>query len=698
MSTKPAFALVTAFVCLTGAGPASGQGKEAPAGGTPVGVEAYPNKGEDLYALIDKAGTQADNDGADVVVVLDRTETLVEESGLGHVTRRQVFKVLSEKGAWQLVSAKGGQAEPVASLRFDWDPASNFVALKKAVIHRDGKVLTTLGPKDLIDVPQPQHMIYWGARMKLLAVPRLEVGDALEVVTYEKGFRIAYLADAPDGDEEKYIPPMRGHFYAVPLFGDSPFPVMEKRYSVTVPKDKPLQFQVYNGELKTSVKVENDKLAYTFWKEDLPPYEEEKYSPDPPDFLTKVVMATVPDWEAKSRWFYEVNEKQFEPNDAIRAKVKEITKGKSEDEAIAALLHWVAQEIRYSGISMGKGEGYTLHSGVMTFRDRAGVCKDIAGMLVTMLRAAGYTVYPAMTMAGARVEKVPADQFNHCVVALKQKDGNYRMLDPTWAPFSRNTWSNAEREQYFVIGTPEGDTLRMIPPQTAEANELDITAETALAEDGTLSGTLTFSGHGYLETRLRRYVIYQPTAELSYALRQWLAPLSPFAKMTDHVMTDIRDLTKPFAIRMKFEARDYAVARDGLLVIQMPLARNITQDGRLGRFLTVADAKERKRDILTWFTDTRVYHERLKIPKGYRLVGGPIRAKLSNDAAGFEGTIEQQGDALVLTEKIQINDRQIPAKRFPDYKKVIDAVKAFGARALYLEKKPAARAGRGGGR
>ena len=141
----------------------------------------------------------------------------------------------------------------------------------------------------------------------------------------------------------------------------------------------------------------------------------------------------------KSRWFYHVNEDRdiFEADEAIKREVQAITKDcRSDSCKFYTLLHWVAQNIRYSGISMGEGEGYTLHPGTMTFRDRAGVCKDIAGMLVTMLRAAGFTTYPVMTMAGARVERIPADQFNHCVVAVKKPDGSFLMLDPTWSPFN----------------------------------------------------------------------------------------------------------------------------------------------------------------------------------------------------------------------------------------------------------------------
>ena len=56
------------------------------------------------------------------------------------------------------------------------------------------------------------------------------------------------------------------------------------------------------------------------------------------------------------------------------AEVREVTRSaKSDADKIDAILHWTAQEIRYSGISMGKGEGYVLHPGQMTFNDRAGV-------------------------------------------------------------------------------------------------------------------------------------------------------------------------------------------------------------------------------------------------------------------------------------------------------------------------------------
>ena len=55
-----------------------------------------------------------------------------------------------------------------------------------------------------------------------------------------------------------------------------------------------------------------------------------------------------------------------------------------------------------------------------------------------------------MTMAGSRVESIPADHFNHCVAVVKLADGTYMPLDPTWVPFCRELWSSAEQQQNYL--------------------------------------------------------------------------------------------------------------------------------------------------------------------------------------------------------------------------------------------------------
>lgn len=79
------------------------------------------------------------------------------------------------------------------------------------------------------------------------------------------------------------------------------------------------------------------------------------------DAAPKLMMSSTPHWKDKSLWFHKTNEDygSFAPLPEARQKVNELIRGKkTEMEKIAVLTHWVADNIRYAGITMGKGEGF----------------------------------------------------------------------------------------------------------------------------------------------------------------------------------------------------------------------------------------------------------------------------------------------------------------------------------------------------
>ncbi|MCB0805524.1 MAG: DUF3857 and transglutaminase domain-containing protein, partial [Bacteroidales bacterium] len=427
------------------------------------------------------------------LIIFDSTKVDVEESGLSHVHVHQLTKVLDDKGA----------AEN-AVYQIGYDPLSAFIEIEGITIYRKSGETEKLDMQNVLDYPAPARAIYWGAREKMIGLGRLEPGDAFEVKLYRKGFTYALLHDG--SDDERYIPPMRGHFYEIVEFW-SEQPVLEKVYSVSIPDDKLVQYEVYNGEVKVSAKPAGEKFVYTFSKSD---YSEPAREPNmvaKSDEFTKLLISTSPDWYAKSVWFYKVNEDfgSFESTLEIDRKVAEILEGaENEMDSVALLTHWVADNIRYSGISMGEGEGYTLHKGEMTFSDRCGVCKDKAGMLITMLRAAGFESYAAMTMAGSRIDRIPADQFNHSVTVVKLSDGKYHVLDPTWVPFVRELWSSLEQQQNYLMGLPEGADLMITPVSDPSNHYLRITGNSELIRNGTLNGNFTLEAEGQSDAAIRR--------------------------------------------------------------------------------------------------------------------------------------------------------------------------------------------------
>jgi len=637
---------------------------------------------------------EALTDGANRLVLFDREVVIVEDSGLSHRHRHRFVKVLEPGGALAL-----------RALRFDYDPASNTLELRGVRVHRADSTFVDVPGESAVDAAQPTGTINWGARMRVLGLPPLAPGDGVETLTYSKGFLIAYLGqDEPEfepvpsaiarglidstittlgaEDDERYIPPMRGHFYDKIRFAEN-LPLLEKRYAVSLPKTKPLQFSSYNGEVQSRVQFEGDRHRYEFWRDDVPAVNREPRMPDLDDVAPKVVMATTEDWEAKSRWFWETNEWVFDSTPEIDAKVHEICEGlDSDQEKIAALNHWVAQNIRYFGLSMGKGEGYTIHPSEMTFRDRCGVCKDIAGMLVTMLRSAGFDTFGAMTMAGARVEQVPADQFNHCVVALRHEDGSFQMLDPTWAPWNNANWSRWEGEQNYVIGTPEGEDLMIMPSFPPTDNLLAVESRVHLLEDGTLEGTLRFEGKGIADGRLRGIPANRPARDIRPYLEGWLGELSPRVELSEILFSDHRDFTRDTTLRLVYRIPGWALDLGGEFELLSPGLSLLAHNGALSRLVAVPDGDAREHPLFLWAGQRIELDEELQLPRGLDWEE-PEAIALTESQGTFTCDWKHQGRKLTMTAAMQVNQRTIPADDFPGLRRIADAIEERADETLH---------------
>ncbi|MEZ5196664.1 MAG: DUF3857 and transglutaminase domain-containing protein [Bacteroidales bacterium] len=518
-----------------------------------------------IKELISKAGDAAKYPGKSELILFDSTQVSVQESGLSYVNIHKLIKILNAKGA-----------KENSIIKFGYDPLSAYVEIRKVVIYHKSGDFTELDMNAVMDYPAPARAIYWGAREKMIEVGRVEPGDAIEVFLFRKGFTYALLMD--ESEDDKYIPPMRGHYYDIVEFW-SENPVIEKVYQVEIPKDKFLQYEVYKGEVRTSVVPKGDIIVYTFTKSD---YSQPKREPGmvaSSDEFTKLLMSTSPDWEAKSVWFYGVNEDygSFESTPEIDKKVNEILQGaKNEMDSVSLLTHWVADNIRYSGISMGCGEGFTLHKGEMTFSDRCGVCKDKAGMLITMLRSAGFESYAAMTMAGSRIDYIPADQFNHSVTVVKLSDGEYHLLDPTWVPFVRELWSSAEQQQNYLMGVPEGADLMETPISPPENHFVKIRGTSTLNADGSLEGNFIVEAEGQSDASVRRMFTSNFINNWKRSLENELIQVHPQAEITAMKYGNpYKYMDQHLTISIDYKIPDYAIITNSEIIFTPVVVSNI---------------------------------------------------------------------------------------------------------------------------
>lgn len=609
--------------------------------------------------------------GYDMVTIFDSTTVFMEESGLSHVYGHKLYKILTFAGG-----------RDFNTLIMDYDPLSAYVEIHDVLIYRkDGSIERVENAE--LDYPAPAHMIYWGARQKMVNLGRLEVGDAVEYSTYKKGFTYALLQT--DNPDDKYIPPMRGHFYdIVPFWSEQP--VIEKVYQVNALTNKQMHYAVYHGNLDIQTQKQSDRTIYTFIKKDITPISTPAYTLANNDIQTKLLLSTAQTWEAKSKWFYGVNEDygSFVPTDEVKTKVASLLKkAKSENDSISILTHWVADNMRYSGISMGTGEGFTLHNCEMNYTDRCGVCKDKAGMLIAMLRAAGFQAYAAMTMAGENIDDIPADQFNHCVTVVKRKNGNYQLLDPTWVPNLRELWSSAEQQQNYLMGLPQGAKLGLTPTSKPENHYFRMNAQTKIDKKGTLTATVTITAEGQSDKLVRSLFRGRRTEWQSNVERQ-LFNLYPNAILKSVKYTDNDEFLKqPVKIVYKFQVPDYALVTDQELIFTPLLAKGFFNFAMPHLFYNTS-LETREYPFKDRCSRLVEINETVTLPAQYATASLPKAKQVKDDNVSFDGGYRFVNGKILFHENIRLAKRVYEPSDWPAFRSAVQNQKFYMEKSVIL--------------
>jgi len=285
------------------------------------------------------------------------------------------------------------------------------------------------------------------------------------------------------------------------------------------------------------------------------------------------------------------------------------------------------------------------------------------------------------------VEAIPADQFNHCVVAVERPDGSFTMLDPTWAPFDRATWSRYEGEQHYVIGSPRGEQRMRIRSFAPDENRLTIENRARVSEDGTIEGEIILLGIGASDARIRGSLGDAPADGRRTTLAELLATLGAGIEVTDFEVVEPRDFTQDARIRMTYRVPRYAAAADSLLGFVPPAARLAAGNTRLVRLLGMTQAeRDREHEALFWFSQEVVARDTITLPSGFRVEGVVDSVSIARDAASCRGRTIPDGRILRTDLRAILAKRTVPAAEWKGGAEVADSLRAFGGRMVWARR------------
>ena len=619
-------------------------------------------------ADLNKLSTEADRYKGthDHVMLMEDTEVKVFPTGMTNVEETRAIKVLSDRGC-----------RDFHTVSFFYDPLTQDQRVTDArIMHADGSE-RTVDLETVKQFPQPARAIYWPNIRVSIPFGLLEPGDVVQYTVKRKGFSYALLDDPVNSgsDDSRFTPPMKGHFYDIVHFQGFT-PTLYKRYAVELPQEKPIQYRYFHGEVTPVAEFTDYGMRYTFTKKNIEPLKREAHMVDASDVCEKLLISTTVSWTDKSEWFYGVNEHfAFNYTPEIQDKVNELVANcKTVDEKVDVLNHWVAHYIRYSGLTMGEGEGFTLHPADMNYTDRQGVCKDKASLLITFLRAAGLDAYPAMTMAGARIENFPADHFNHCVVALRHEDGTFEMLDPTWVPWVREQWSSAEQEQQYLIGYKDGQELMTTPYSAPENHYYRIRTTGKVDRDGTFTGTIRIEGEGQVDARMRRYGQRDHEIQSKGYFAGMIRVPYPAAEIRNLDFQSPWDISRPMVVTATVTIPAFAIMDGDMARFQSPSLILPRADRGINPELGWQfGSEERDYGFRTRCTKLVDIRETIQFPGKIKLDNStlPEKAQINGQYADMTLSASVDGKTVETSLKLVLKKRVYPADAWKNFQDVV---------------------------
>ncbi len=632
----------------------------------------FPQATEDIkpiLAEIQQAGGLKEHPDAHALIIFEDTNVVFQDSGEFTATEHSLVKILTDKGK-QIFAAK----KVPYHRRYS---AVNIVLAR--VIKPDGRVVPV--PKEAMkdgtmEETQQMNILEENFRRISITFPGVELNDSIETLV-----------------ETKSKPLIKGHYNDLIVFQYFE-PILRKRYTIEGPASLPLNCVVKNGSLEFSRQERGNRVVYNWKVFNSPKIEQELGMVPIPDVALKVIASTFKNWAELSRYGDSLNAGKVDSNEALKAKVAELTKDcKTEEEKIMAIFRYVSRKIRYMGSSMDLGAFIEPHQATYTFEKQYGVCRDKSILMMALLNEIGVKAYDAIINISRQTDpEIPIIFFEHAICGVILKDGRIVYMDPT-LELSSGFGETYVGGRYVLLLDKEGKDLIKLPPIPAEKSLGLIRGETSLLPDGSIEGKVNISGKGFYDLILRSVAKQVPSFQLPMIWSQLGQNLATTIKIENLKAGDFADLAVPFDIAFNYRAKDYAVDVGRLTMFKIPFSTQAFDLTSLSIFQILAGREERKYPMSLPSTLGCREEEVITIPPGYRVRAVPDPIQTREGPVSLILTTSTEGDKIFFSSDFRIEEPMLDSKGYQSLRKVVKGLRRFQKAMIILEKTEGERRG-----
>jgi tetratricopeptide (TPR) repeat protein len=580
------------------------------------------------------------------------TVTTVFPNGLSSNFHQVVFQPLTDDAA-----ARGRQ------YAFSYAGERQTVTLRAAKVYRQNGKIDEAIESGETGVSDPSIAMYTSQRTFYVSFPRLSPGDVVEL-------RYRVEDTVPRNELADYFGEIE--------YLQSDEPTLSREYVLITPKSR--TFYIHTSPLQNltkETKEVGDQRIYRFAATDVPPLGFEPAMPPWASVLAHVHVSTFKTWDEVGRWYWGLARDQFDVDDEVRKKVRELTKGLTDDKAKIRAIYKYATETRYVALEFGI-EGIRPRRCAQTVARGWGDCKDKATLIVTMLRELGIPSTIVLVRTGMRgdIGDFPASlaPFDHAIAYVPSLD---LYLDGTAELTGSNELPAMDRGAVGLQINEGKPKLVRLPQPPAEESVVRRKVDVTLGADAAAQVAIDLAVTGVAAPTYRtRYMAEGTRRERFMAdLSSEFGALELLPGAGGAEVSDLRDIEQP--VKLKARGKSASLARrdgDSWSVPAMPVQR-LTGD--------YASLSNRTLDVIIPALTMREDEWVLRLPQGMKVLRAPLPLEMDTPYGQYAITVEQAPGKVTVKSRLALKKSRIPVAEYTAWRVFCESVdRAFGQRIV----------------
>ncbi|MBW1870647.1 MAG: DUF3857 domain-containing protein, partial [Deltaproteobacteria bacterium] len=500
-------------------------------------------------------------------------------------------------------------------------------------------------------------------RRGVIHFPSLEPGSILHVAYRYESSSLSWMQD---------------HF-AMNFNFQGPHPCLNARWVLVMPADKPLKILKRSEIIKTSTETLEGEKVLIWTAENAPMLHREALRPPIRLVRASVYVSTVPSWDELAKWQNSLISDQFDIDEDIRKKTREIVKDATTTmQKLRAVYQFVAKEIRYLNNDAGIF-GKKPNKAVNIFENRFGDCKDKATLMIAMLKEIGIKA----AYAGVRTFErgpvfwdVPHAQTNHIITYIPAQpgiekelfvDGTSQFGDMLYLP------DNDQGVKALVLDG-EGHKIVSTPLLPADSTTLECNMRARIKGDSlNILADERWTGWFANWHRSRFNVEGKRTEELTKEINYRY----PGAVLTDDTYSGLQTLSPEAGVKYKLKIAGRVRQESGTLRI------NLLWPSYMVR--RTARKPERHYDVFMIYRTNIVASSQLTVPDDYKVRSLPKPIAIDNDLLSFKQECTMKLSTVTCKRSTLLKVRNVPNQRYQEYRDLCRQIDQAEAQDVVLE-------------